>query len=659
MKHFQSEYFILLTSEELKSLVKAQNRDDYLPDLKLFLQQTKNLKLLRQLNFEPNGLQWTSPSFSENENGEIFDRFSNRRGYRKILPLPARPGEPQMALSYDWFWERFCEFLLKEYVFATLKESELQIVCSQQDVNNILKNLWVKCWDKLSNRNNLQQATELYLNNKTLFKSQASPWTSKAITIISEEQSLFLINYYQYGSKHRALFKQQSIASAVMDLKKVVKEKQYVEIPFPSNSGNSFIKGGDFHKMEKKVSCAGCGELLNKENGYPRSALLLKDADERAQSAEHKDQLNTYCPRCVATVFFCPVKLTPETLTIRFIDTKGKLEQYSANPIVSRELKKYVAQSLHVLAGNFVSIHIEERVDRKPLNNTMGSYHYSLWKMGITFSPELFEKGFGVEVYPGEETFRIPLWQLWLISALASWDDVFRYKCYGNKEFRPHFNQYLRFISRGKIFQGFYTLLTGKLIYHSYAGFWKMNILQDIWNRFETILKKEEPMPIPDYPMIVGFAGLLLPLAQRVEHMQPPNEKKRAVTKLLEEVDKPIQFAYTASRESGSKEFIFCKRPANKYFFDKAVELLEYAGEDVQTLMQEAENVVNDKESFAWARNTDQKMFISTDQIARVTSALVCEGEKPYANEADWRAFAYQAKLALWSFFPAYLGAKE
>ena len=81
-------------------------------------------------------------------------------------------------------------------------------------------------------------------------------------------------------------------------------------------------------------------------------------------------------------------------------------------------------------------------------------------------------------------------------------------------------------------------------------------------------------MPIPDYPMIAGYAGLLLPLAERVKSRKQKDEKKRAITKLLEEVDKPIQYAYTAARESGDSEFIFCKRPRNCYFFDKAVELL-------------------------------------------------------------------------------------
>jgi len=167
-------------------------------------------------------------------------------------------------------------------------------------------------------------------------------------------------------------------------------------------------------------------------------------------------------------------------------------------------------------------------------------------------------------------------------------------------------------------------------------------------------------MPIPDYPRIAGFAGLLLPLAERVQSSQKnDNDKRRAVGKLLEEVNRPVQYAYTAARESGAPDFIFCKRPRNRYFFEKATELLKWAGEDVETLKKEGERIVNENEAFSWAKDAEEKIFIGPDQIARVTGALVSENEKPYANEAEWRSFAYQVKLALWSMFPKYLGPKE
>lgn len=93
------------------------------------------------------------------------------------------------------------------------------------------------------------------------------------------------------------------------------------------------------------------------------------------------------------------------------------------------------------------------------------------------------------------------------------------------------------------------------------------------------------------------------------------------------------------------------------------MELLKWAGEDVEALKEEgkkkAEELAEKDNKFSWMKEAEEKIFLCSDQITRVTGALVSESEKPYENEADWRAFAYQVKLALWSMFPWYLGSQD
>lgn len=657
MEHFSSEYFILLTEQELSALVKAKNRDDFQPELRNFLYATKRLKGLRQLAFHSGSHDWIAPELILEDNSNVFDKTQRRRGHREVYPLPAKPGEPQMALSYDWLWKEFCVFLRNKSIWAYRIATQLILVCPE-DVPFSIKEEWANFWSELSSMKNLKQSIEVFLNNKTLFKKQAKPWDSKDIPILSEDMARYLIHYYQNGKSKKKHFKQGSIQKAIAELEKVIQNCNYESIPFKQASPADHVQGGDFFLGQKYIRCAACGEIIRRRDGLKRLAIFIKDSDERPQSGRHKDDLNIFCKRCIATVFLCPVKLAPETLTVRFLEAQSFKGSATPEISVEAELKKYVAQSLHVHAGNFVSLHLTESVARKPLCQILGVYHYALWKMAVTFPPELFAQDFGVEVYPGEEKFLLPRWSVWFVSSLAAWDGVFRYNCHGKKDFRPHFAQFLRLVSRKKIFQAFYVLISGGLI-KNYAQSWRINQLQDIWKEFETILK-EDNMPIPDYPRIVGFAGLLLPLAERVQaSKKTENEKKRALTKLLEEVDRPIQYAYTAARESGSTDFMFCQRPRNRYFFEKAMELLEWAGEDVANLKNEGERIVNEQEAFSWAKDVEQKIFICPDQIARVTSALVNENQKPYENEADWRAFAYQVKLALWSMFPRYLGSQD
>lgn len=654
------EYFVFLSEDELRNLAGAKNREDYQPELGAFLSATKKLSERRRLMLPSSDHVWGSPRLTLDQNGTVVDVNSQMiRAHTYRYPLPERPGEPQMAFSYDWFWEKFCASLCAKGVWAYNTESEM-ILSFPAHVSFSLEDEWAYFWSELASIDNVERSIGVYLDNKSLFKKQAKPWDSNDIPILSKDMAQYLISYYKQGRARKKHFKQHSIANAILDLEWAIQNGKYDTIPFwPKGKKDGHVQGGDFSIGQKIVRCAGCGDIIEKKNGCKRLAIFIKDSDERPQSARNKDDRSTYCKRCVATVFLCPVKLTRETLVVKFIEanpTKGRL--VTTNDIEA-ELRKYVAQTLHVQAGSFIGLHLTEHVENgKSLCEVWGAYHYALWKLGGLFPAELFAQGFSIEVYPGAETFLLPRWSLWFLASLARWDSVFRYNCYAKREFRPHFAQFLRLLSRRKVFDALYVLISGGLI-RPYEHSWRINQLQDIWYEFENISSKEEQMPIPDYPKIAGFAGLLLPLAERVQTSKKEGEGKRAVSKLLEEVDRPVQFTYTAGRESGASDFIFCKKPRNRYFFDKAMELLRWAGEDVASLKTEAERIVNEQPGFAWAKNAEEKVFICPDQIARVTGALTSEGEKPYENESDWRAFAYQVKLALWSMFPRYLGPQD
>jgi hypothetical protein len=647
----------LLSNQEIEQLVSAQNRNEFI-GLEAFLYATNRLMHLRKLNLPAQYHYWEAPQLKIDEQGLISDLQGYIRGYQKSFPLPMRPGEPQMAISYDWFWDKFCRFLQEKEFWALKYDTELFVICPVSNSLDI-ESLWQEFWSTITSKDFLNQSLTMFLDNKTLFKQQASPWSSKDIPILSKEMAEFLINYYQYGPGKRKHFKQKSIPKAIDDLQNIISNREYTNIPWPNVLDNTPIKGGDSYKGRKSIPCAGCGQRINKKESFKRLAVFLKDADERSQSGRDKDDLTLYCKLCVAMTFLCPVKLTKETLSIKFPIEKRQSKFKRPTDI---ELSKYVAQTLNIHAGNYINLHIQEAIDRKPLLQILGAYHYTLWKVAVTFPPETFTHGFAVQAFPGEESFSIPNWSLWFVSSLADLDQVFQYSCYAVKEKRQPFFQFLRLVSSKKVFHALYVLLSEKII-HDYSRSWKINKIQEIWNDFERILKKEDKMPIPDYPRIIGFAGLLLPLAERVAWVgkKGEEEKKRAVSKLLEEVDRPIQYAYTAARESGSSDFIFCKQTRNRYFFDKAMQLLQEAGEDVAALKeagkQKGSELIQKQEAFSWIENAEEKIFLGPDQIARVTSYLVSEDDQPYANEADWRAFAYQVKLALWSMFPRYLSS--
>jgi len=661
--------FCLLDEAEREALVDSRDRASYQPHLGRFLSTTGQSRLLRRLTLGASEKSFAFPRLEMDGRGWIVDETGTRRGRLVRLSLPARSYEPQLALSHDWFWNEWCSFLCSPFSWARTRHGEVDLVLGrgheawkrigQQGVSGWLEEQWERLWHHLGSRPHLERSLALALGYKTLFKAQASAWGVKDIPVFSRDLAEFLVDYYKNGPRRLQLFKRASLPAKTRELEELLSRGTFTSIPFPFHESEyPAVPPGDyFSGRSDPVTCHGCGRAVHRKNAYARLAVFLKDADERPQSGKHKDEKPLFCPLCVAMVLACPAKLTPETLTVRFLCSEGDFED---NATAAEELRKYVAQSLHVHAGNFVSLHVSERADGKSLAALWGAQAYSLWKTAVTFPPELFQQGFGVEVFPGEERFRLPRWLLWFTSAMADWDRGFKYRFVAEKKLRVPLAQFLRLAARGKVFHAFYALLAGGAIQGDSRS-WRWIALQDIWSRLETLMLEEDVMPLPDYPTIVGFAGLLLPLAERVEYRKrsDPKEAKRAIGKLLEEVDRPIQYAYTAAREAGDSTFIFCRRPQNRTFYDKAVELLARAGEDVEGLRREGRRIVEEREAFAWARDAEEQIFIGPDQVVRVTCYLVNEGEAPpYAGEADWRAFAYQVKLALWSMFPHHLGTE-
>ncbi|MBF0550818.1 MAG: hypothetical protein HQK60_09800 [Deltaproteobacteria bacterium] len=314
----------------MSNLVKAKNRGSFNPSLNRFLQVTKKLKELRQLAIPlpTGGTEWRPPliqatplviddNHPDSSDGRIRHTLSDAtgalRGVREILPLPPRPGEAQMGLSYDWFWEEFARHLISRDAWAKITESEL-VVIQATEKPLTLEDEWTRFWEKLSSKENLEQTVRIFLDHKTLFKSQARPWDSTCIPIISESMAEFLIDYYQTGRGQKRHFKQGSIPGAITDIKKFIKTYKYVSIPLPMVSTGQCLKGGDFHIRVSHSRCGGCGQIIGRGAGFKRLAVFLKDSDERPQAAVTKDDITSFCARCVATVFLCRAKLPPWTL---------------------------------------------------------------------------------------------------------------------------------------------------------------------------------------------------------------------------------------------------------------------------------------------------------------------------------------------------------
>lgn len=235
MSVFPVEYYVLLTDSELAGLASARNRDEFQPGLRIFLNQSRRLQELRNLALPSKEILWTPPVFSLTEEGGVVDQDGKIRGKVESFPLPTRPGEPQMAVSYDWFWSEFSFFLRAKHnhaVWTELSETDLRTVAHHgRKLDWTI--LWSEFWQKLSSKEHLATSVAIYLENKTLFKNPAKAWGPQEIPILSRDMAEFLNSYYAKGSARKRLFKEASVQNAIESVKNLIKVGEYPLIPLP------------------------------------------------------------------------------------------------------------------------------------------------------------------------------------------------------------------------------------------------------------------------------------------------------------------------------------------------------------------------------------------------------------------------------------------
>lgn len=153
---------------------------------------------------------------------------------------------------------------------------------------------------------------------------------------------------------------------------------------------------------------------------------------------------------------------------------------------------------------------------------------------------------------------------------------------------------------------------------------------------------------------VVAMAGLLYAFADlarsRVkddEVKKGKNEKEaqetadRETAKLIEEVDEPFNFIYRLTGNSASSTAKLYSKPSNWFTYEQTKRLLGELG------------VASDQRDKT--ENTSRFLEVNASDVEAAYKKFA---EDDYQGDADWRAFTYRLKLALYSRFPG-LGVKK
>lgn len=286
-------------------------------------------------------------------------------------------------------------------------------------------------------------------------------------------------------------------------------------------------------------------------------------------------------------------------------------------------------------AGRYLLLH-SPQVGGKSLAQALGRVVYALQALGQEVNPKVLER-FPFYLVEGAQEIPLPPRALWLSHVLqrafASWPDE------GGEVNRP-LGEALRYALSDLPWHALYTLA------RRYGRVADRLSLEDGLIRYASLLEEEVGMKenagqrsyldlSQRFRDVAGLTGLLSAWVGYVEGQVGRNtqEAKRAVVKLLDNLERPGGFLYVAAYHLDSTQAQLYEANG-AFFYQEAKRLLQEAGAKVQ----EAEE------------GSGRFLTVSQDDLHRVYTHLAAR----YPGKA-WEGFIYEVRLSLASRFPQYI----
>ena len=371
---------------------------------------------------------------------------------------------------------------------------------------------------------------------------------------------------------------------------------------------------------DKADVCYGCGRPLGKDK-LKASKLVFASPSQRLQSGNGQEE-PWVCPSCAALALLSPIKPGEGSVLVQ-------VGSYGAPEAAKHFARLLVTGTLHVAAGRYLLLN-SPQVGGKPLAQALGRVVYALQALGQEVNPKVLER-FPFYLVEGAQEIPLPPRALWLSHVLqrafASRPDE------GGEVNRP-LGEALRYALGDLPWHALYTLA------RRYGRVADRFSLEDGLMRYASLLEKEVGMKentdlSQRFRDVAGLTGLLSAWVGYVEGQVGRNsqEAKRAVVKLLDNLERPGDFLYVAAYHLDSTQARLYEA-GGAFFYQEAKRLLQEAG----ARAQEAEE------------GSGRFLTVSQDDLHRVYAHLAAR----YPGKA-WEGFIYEVRLSLASRFPQYI----
>ncbi len=396
--------------------------------------------------------------------------------------------------------------------------------------------------------------------------------------------------------------------------------------------------------------CYACGRVIpttprkEKKEAYTANKLILRSPSQTLQG--HVSQVQPeVCPVCAVLALACPIKMTDTGLVISLYEEDI---QRKTRYLYEHRLRMLTTGEQNTAAGRYLMIPCNEKgPKRKPLIERMGGLEYALLKVASIFTADVLTR-FRVEAMFGSDA--ILLKRRYLV-ALRYLLDAFtiRLDVLTDNQHYGAVADAVRYVEHDHLIFAIYRLLVGVQQQSTYSNV-QRTLLEDGLTAYKKGLHMDEEIKLEQrFCHIAGLTGVLFAFVSRMRSELTkasqgsagtggitPEDIKRELKKLIEQVDNPNRFTYEAADRLPGQLAQLWRTQQTHFIYDQA-----------RKLLQEAEIDVSQRETLASQEEFTLKLYY--DDLNKLYALLY---GKYYTTEKTRRDFDYELKLSLYSRFP-------
>jgi hypothetical protein len=397
--------------------------------------------------------------------------------------------------------------------------------------------------------------------------------------------------------------------------------------------------------------CYVCGELLSNEDSVQVGRFTFRAPYQRLQSVRG-ERSPSVCRHCVAIAFVSPLKPSDQSVIIQLESmTENDLTQGRSAVVLGRLesfLRGLTLSQLDLTAGNYLMLTSSERVkvgkNWRNLADVVGAVVYAHFRLAELFDYQVFED-YKARIVMGISDIQLESYRLAFLSIFIK---AFQLHLTQGGEVNHPLASATRYILADEPIFAIYELVSQPDVdkkRRQQKAQMKLEIeierSLEVWTKM--ITEKNRAKIITD---VVAMAGLLYPFVdQTLREVRKKNDSSlnpdREASKLIEEVDEVFNFIYRFADNVTYSTARLYLNPTNWFTYEQTKALLEELGRSLTEREKTESNA-----RFLEVNPND------------IEAAYKKFAEGNYKADADWRAFTYRLKLALYSRFPG-LGVKK